>query len=255
MTKQNQKVLIACDLEAYFRSRRGLLAQKSFGLLLPASQLEALSLLHDSRARLEAGEILRVDFATLLVLQHCDTARQRAVVPFTLMTTLQDLRQALMTLRYWGWEEFSFGVFFFDGPRQSEQDRLVLAQFGYCVMNSHCMDHILHCPGAAVQFPQDLSVRERQLLDCLGLGMTNAEIARELSLPLTRVKTLVRALLARLNLENRTCAAILAYWMRVAEAEEAGGSEGKKRKTMSKAQGNRSAVHCHEKGVAAVLEG
>ncbi|MFC4351278.1 helix-turn-helix transcriptional regulator [Fodinicurvata halophila] len=254
MAKQNQKVLVACDPEALFRSQGGLQAKKTVGLLLREERLKALSLSEDLHARLEHGEIVRLDFSKLHPLQVQDTTGQRTVVPFILMTTLEDVRQMLMTFRYWGWEVFSFGVFFFDAPRHSEQDRLVLAEFGFCVMSRHAMAHFLRCPGA-IQFPKDLDDEDRRLLDCLGHGMTNAQIARELKLPLARVKTLVRALLARLNLENRTCAAVLAYWMREAEEERAMTPESHNWDAVAGSHRNRKDVQCHEKGVGAVLEG
>lgn len=256
MVKQNQKVLVACDPATLFRSQSSLLAKKSVILLLRVEWLDALPLSEELHTRLEHGEIVRLDFTKLHSLQQRDPTQYRTIVPFILMTTLEDFRQMLMTFRYWGWEEFSFGVFFFDEPRQSEQDRLILAEFGFCVMNSHAMEHFLRCPGA-IQFPKDLSTGERRLLDCLGYGMTNAEIAKELELPLARVKTLVRALLARLNLENRTCAAVLAYWMRVAETETEASRDCREKKRCGTAELPKSshAVHRHDKGVGAVLEG
>ncbi|MET8752661.1 response regulator transcription factor [Streptomyces sp. NPDC004667] len=56
-----------------------------------------------------------------------------------------------------------------------------------------------------------LSESERKVLALLGLGMTNEQIARELHLAGASVKTYVSRTLAKLGLENRTQAAVLAY--------------------------------------------
>jgi DNA-binding NarL/FixJ family response regulator len=53
-----------------------------------------------------------------------------------------------------------------------------------------------------------LTPRERDVLACLVDGMTNAEIARELHVSVSTVKTYMSKLLAKLGVENRTQAAI-----------------------------------------------
>ena len=57
----------------------------------------------------------------------------------------------------------------------------------------------------------DLSDREREVLALLGSGGSNAELARRLFVSEATVKTYVSRLLAKLDLANRTQAAILAH--------------------------------------------
>jgi DNA-binding NarL/FixJ family response regulator len=57
----------------------------------------------------------------------------------------------------------------------------------------------------------DLSDREREVLRLLGTGNSNAELARSLYLSEATIKTHVSRLLTKLNLDNRTQAAILAH--------------------------------------------
>jgi DNA-binding NarL/FixJ family response regulator len=58
---------------------------------------------------------------------------------------------------------------------------------------------------------RDLSDREREVLQLLGSGQSNAELAKMLYVSEATVKTYVSRLLAKLDLANRTQAAILAY--------------------------------------------
>jgi DNA-binding NarL/FixJ family response regulator len=57
----------------------------------------------------------------------------------------------------------------------------------------------------------DLSGREREVLRLLGSGESNAELARRLYVSEATVKTYVSRLLTKLDLTNRTQAAILAH--------------------------------------------
>ena len=55
-----------------------------------------------------------------------------------------------------------------------------------------------------------LSVREREIVQCLATGMSNKVIARELRLSEPTVKVHVGAILRKLNLANRTKVAVWA---------------------------------------------
>ena len=56
----------------------------------------------------------------------------------------------------------------------------------------------------------DLTGRERDVLSCLGEGLSNAQIARHLMLGETTIKTHVSRVLAKLGLRSRVQAAIIA---------------------------------------------
>jgi DNA-binding NarL/FixJ family response regulator len=57
---------------------------------------------------------------------------------------------------------------------------------------------------------EDLSEREREVLGLLARGMTNAEIAKRLYLSEGTVRNYVSAVLAKLDVPDRTQAAVLA---------------------------------------------
>lgn len=56
----------------------------------------------------------------------------------------------------------------------------------------------------------ELTAREREVLDCLGDGLSNARIARHLSISEATVKTHVSNVLAKLQVESRLQAALVA---------------------------------------------
>jgi DNA-binding NarL/FixJ family response regulator len=74
---------------------------------------------------------------------------------------------------------------------------------------------ILGIPRASGSTPaenalQDLTARELDVLRCLAQGASNKEIASQLAVHLTTVRTHVSSILRKLNLENRTQAALYA---------------------------------------------
>lgn len=53
-----------------------------------------------------------------------------------------------------------------------------------------------------------LTLREREILRCVGFGMTNIEIAAELHLALSTVKSNLNSAFVKLRVSNRTQAAV-----------------------------------------------
>jgi DNA-binding NarL/FixJ family response regulator len=58
--------------------------------------------------------------------------------------------------------------------------------------------------------PSDLSIREREVLALVALGMSNREVATELYLSVDTVKTYVKRLYSKMGVRNRTQAALHA---------------------------------------------
>jgi DNA-binding NarL/FixJ family response regulator len=73
--------------------------------------------------------------------------------------------------------------------------------------------YVDHPPAALTRPPQldDLSDRELEVLELVGKGRSNAEIAQELVISLATVKTHIRHVLAKLGLRDRVQAVVFAY--------------------------------------------
>ncbi|MCA1676610.1 MAG: response regulator transcription factor, partial [Actinobacteria bacterium] len=101
-----------------------------------------------------------------------------------------------------------------EAPRLIESIRLVVAGDG--VLEPHLTRRLLRAfaattaPTRRVEILDQLTERERDVLGCLGAGLSNAEIARELFISEATVKTHVSRVLAKLDLSSRVQAAIVA---------------------------------------------
>jgi DNA-binding NarL/FixJ family response regulator len=77
----------------------------------------------------------------------------------------------------------------------------------------------------------DLSEREREVFRLIARGLSNAEIAQELYISETTVKTHITHILQKLNLRDRVQAVVLAYQTGVFEADARGPSSRDERTT------------------------
>jgi len=93
--------------------------------------------------------------------------------------------------------------------------QLELLALGGCVIPLKFIDSLTQRQRSAATSLTDaaakrLSVREREIVQCLATGMSNKVIARELRLSEPTVKVHVGAILRKLNLANRTKVAVWA---------------------------------------------
>lgn len=66
-------------------------------------------------------------------------------------------------------------------------------------------------PNANARIPEGLSAREREIFSLVARGMTNAQIAKELFIAETTVKSHVGSILAKLSAKSRSELIVLAY--------------------------------------------
>jgi DNA-binding NarL/FixJ family response regulator len=75
------------------------------------------------------------------------------------------------------------------------------------------LSHVAHQPSSSVsdqQLLSELSDREREILQLLGRGLNNAEIAQSLFLTEGTVKNYVSTIFSKLQVNDRTQAALFA---------------------------------------------
>ncbi len=101
------------------------------------------------------------------------------------------------------------GLLFRDTFRERCSDVVELAQHGLCVVPAELVPAIA-TNRLRLEALACLPAPEHRVLELLGRAKANKEIAEELTLPESMVKALVRSLLYKLRLRNRTEAAVFA---------------------------------------------
>lgn len=107
------------------------------------------------------------------------------------------------------------------------ESALHTALAGGHVMTPAVWDRLIHCASACAHILDDttldrlaqLSSGEHRVLELIGAGLSNAQIARRLHLSHSSVKTYVSRALTKLGLGNRTQAAIFACEAGVSRAD------------------------------------
>ncbi|GAA3015315.1 response regulator transcription factor [Tetragenococcus solitarius] len=85
-------------------------------------------------------------------------------------------------------------------------------QRGERVLESEVSDKLIHQKSyEAAQLHEELTIREKEVLMLIAEGKSNQEIASELFITLKTVKTHVSNILSKLEVEDRTQAAIYAF--------------------------------------------
>jgi len=74
---------------------------------------------------------------------------------------------------------------------------------------------------------RSLSTREIEILHLLALGRTNGEISQELMFSVSTIKNHLQQLIVKLDVSDRTQAAVRATELSLIEAEQYGGSRGR----------------------------
>lgn len=101
------------------------------------------------------------------------------------------------------------GVIFRRPNTETVARSLELATMGYCVVPGDLLGD-LSPDKLRLELLEDLSDEERRTLDLLGHATDNRAIARLLDVSEARAKTLVRSVLTKLRLRNRTAGAVFA---------------------------------------------
>jgi DNA-binding NarL/FixJ family response regulator len=103
-------------------------------------------------------------------------------------------------------------------PPQDLVELVRVAAAGHTVLSPTATARLLAASSAGRQRDADAKARLRELTDreldvltCLGAGLSNADIARELSLSEATVKSYVSRMLVKIDCRNRTQAGLLAY--------------------------------------------
>jgi two-component system, NarL family, nitrate/nitrite response regulator NarL len=107
----------------------------------------------------------------------------------------------------------ALGIVDRNASRAIAMNQLLATALGQRVVPARFIEDVLRCPAPiisqdVVAISHGLSERERVVAACLGRGMSNKMIARELGLSEPTIKVHVKAILRKMNVRNRTEAAL-----------------------------------------------
>lgn len=142
-----------------------------------------------------------------------DLVRVARHAPLILALRTEDIGSVFETAR------LADGLIFVDANLDRLSEIIRLARRGYMLIPDVVGRQLLSAPAGHLSPSVDLSAVETQILEALGEGLTNRQIAYRLGLPESTVKHQVRDILHKLGFENRTQAAIYALSLRSKTAD------------------------------------
>ncbi|MFD4749807.1 response regulator [Streptomyces rubiginosohelvolus] len=147
------------------------------------------------------------------------TRRITALLPachVVMLTTFDDDAEV-----YGALQAGAAGYLLKDGPAEAMVDAVHRAARGEPLLAPTVLSRVLaraleahsatHSPDQDTRAQDSLTQREREVLALVGAGRSNAEIAQELHLGVTTVKSHVGAVTHKLGLRNRVQAAVIAH--------------------------------------------
>lgn len=153
--------------------------------------------------------------------------RLRALLPLARVVIIDDYASCKKVMF-----AFSIGI---DGyiinniPPCQIVELIQVVHMGHKLMPSYVIDALANAGLTLQDAPifeiSSLSLREREILSCLGAGSSNKVIARQLSISEATVKVHVKAVMRKLNVSNRTQAAVF----RMTGCIDSGGQESNER--------------------------
>jgi DNA-binding NarL/FixJ family response regulator len=197
-----------------------LICQGLKAMLSLEPDLEVIGIAHDGKAALEQVEAFHPDVVLMdLKMPVMDGREATRLIcqsfPNTsvlVLTTFDDDRYIVDAMR-----SGAKGYLLKDMPSEELAQAIRLVQSGYTQLAPGLMDKLMTGLCAAPAQPSQLPVlaaltpREQEVLQLIGTGLANRDIAQQLFISEGTVKTHVTHLLNRLNLRNRSQLAIYAH--------------------------------------------